>query len=688
MSPVPSPALENVIVGNDAGWILAFYREKNRAIEKKPVLVINSAQYHAEIQATLPGGLEGGTYSFVVEGLIDEHYGQLTPKLIVRLYLYWRDTNRSVTGYLANLVGITGLTDSLNKDELKQALVAELAIVSVSRKLGAKRYETTIQAQERIFKALSKRVIKPLSKVTPLQLLQKIQKLTGTEIKPYGLTKKGLMPGTKDLSSAATGLEKGNTYVKEIADLAAAMEAATGKYGRGMVLIRNGVLHFGPRPIPLKDKTAKAANQPKRLTLRTGLIEAKVEGLTDSDPFFDDSKSANPSTKAQQRQFTLTLKGRPDLKPGDLVQFEPPKEDVIQATGSLLGSLVGAFGGSVVTSLGDELKHPVTLYITSVKHSLGKTSGFSTVVSGEEILDPKQPWDPRSPEGSQPVAMDSAKPTADTAVRAAQAVKQIANSGTASKRFSEVGEVRQVTTKGKGSETELPGQTLTVWRGLKASDRRSNQANRLAIERDAPLELAGVAYATPFAWGKCGLVLPRYPGTRVALIHRNGQAQDPLEVGALWEMGKGPDSQPGDWWLILPAEVPSEARGAIDEDAKPKPYEGKVTQDLIDAEGNRIIEVGELTIRVGKDNLQKAGERPKRPEKNEEKNSVTIEHTKEGSKIVMNPDGSVEITAKTIKLKSKSKKKEEGIELDAGQGTITMIAHKVDVQVSDSMNVH
>jgi hypothetical protein len=162
------------------------------------------------------------------------------------------------------------------------------------------------------------------------------------------------------------------------------------------------------------------------------------------------------------------------------------------------------------------------------------------------------------------------------------------------------------------------------------------------------------------------------------MAHRNGQGSDPVEVGALWESGHGPDSQAGDWWLILPVDVPESARSTISDTTTPKEHTGKVSQDLIDAEGNRIIEVGELTIRIGKDGLKNAGERPDRPD---DKDSITIEHTKGESKIVMKPDGSVTITAKKI-------------EFDAGSGDITMKAKNVNinaddvkVQVKNSMDV-
>ena len=124
------------------------------------------------------------------------------------------------------------------------------------------------------------------------------------------------------------------------------------------------------------------------------------------------------------------------------------------------------------------------------------------------------------------------------------------------------------------------------------------------------MPLDGVPYATPFAWGRCGLVLPRYPGTRVAAAFRNGDADDPIDVGALWESGQGPESEPGDWWLILPGDVPRRRRGQhAGRRAAPPEHTGKATNDLIDADGNRVIEVGGLTVRVGRTPAA-AGQRP------------------------------------------------------------------------------
>ena len=656
-------------IGNDAGWALKFY-QGNEPYNELPVLRVED--YYAEIQATLQSGLEGGTYTFTIEGLIDEHYKKLKQLIsapgrrsdaVVKLYLYWRDVNTNVGGYLANAIGIGDLLGGSAVPE--EALVAELAIHSISRKAGSRRYETTIQAKERVYTALCSRLPAPVHGDNLQAVLETVKMNTGIRgITPYELTE------VSSLQADAINFEQGNTYKQEFQQLANALEQATNKRGRGMLLIRDGILHVGVRSFPLE-------GDPKELTYASGLIEIESSGSMESDPNSDPADA--PPRKPE---FRLTLKGRPDIKPGDVVKVDLPPEDVLQTTPDFGDAILG-IAGSLLPAIGGGLENPVNLYVNSVQHRLGRTSGFSTVVTTVQIKDLNQAWDEHSPSGSHPSAPVSSASSADSGTQAAQAVRQLAEGSASARRFADIGEVRSVQTSGRGSETEPPGQTLTTWRGLVAPDGRRNQANRLALQREQPSILPGIPYATPFAWGKCGLVVPRYPGTRVVVLHRNGQANDPLDVGALWESGHGPDSQAGDWWLILPVDIPESQRATIAEDATPEEHTGKVSQDLIDAEGNRIIEVGELTIRVGKDSLKDAGERPGRPD---DEGSITIEHTKEGSKIVMKPDGSVEITAKKIKFDTSQSNGD--IELDAGQGNITMNANNVNVNVNASMNVN
>jgi len=213
-----------------------------------------------------------------------------------------------------------------------------------------------------------------------------------------------------------------------------------------------------------------------------------------------------------------------------------------------------------------------------------------------------------------------------------------------------------------------------VWRGIGPADGRGNQSRRLPIQRPSGAPAVDIPYATPFAWGKCGLVLPRYPGTRVVVTHRHGRPDEAIDIGALWESAHGPDSNPGDWWLILPVGVEGD-RAAIQGDAPPQEHKQKVTNDLIDGDGNRVIEVGELRIRVGRDSLGNAGERPERPQLQD---GVTIEHADGGALITIDKEGNIVIMAK------------KNLDLISEEGDVNIKASKgkVDVTVQSEMNIH
>jgi len=207
-----------------------------------------------------------------------------------------------------------------------------------------------------------------------------------------------------------------------------------------------------------------------------------------------------------------------------------------------------------------------------------------------------------------------------------------------------------------------------IWRSLGVDDGDMYAAARVSFADDASAELAAMPYATPFAWGPCGLVLPRYPGMRVLLEHRNGSSSDPIDVGALWDWGRAPDSQAGDFWLILPAAIPPDQRTSLKSDDTPANPVGKATNDLIDADGNRVIEVGTLTIRVGTDTLKDAGTRPA-----SEASTVHIQHAK-GSKITIDQDGNVTVhSAADLTL--------------SAIGKMTLDASSVAVTVSSTMDV-
>jgi len=627
--------LDRIKIGNDAGWGLTFHEEKEGKVVEEPVLPLSRDDYYAEISAELPEGLEGGSYTFTVEGMTDEHYGKIAQKgddqpTVIRLHLFWRDTNSSIGGYVSSLAGIT---DRVGTRFDEESLVAELTIKKVSRQKGARHYEAKIEATERVFKKLSARVSTPVKGETPLETAKKLAKSFKLDVEKSEFTprKTGSKPNPYEGSKKREEGDRAKA-VDIMKALGKSMEQSSGKFGRGMLLIRKGKLIIGEREFVEKNV--------KPLTWTSGLIAVKADGVLDVEVAEDPKKpgaQAKPEKKPPKRKkYKLTLKGRPDLFPGDLVQFDPPVEEVATTLGSWAGIVGDLVKGPLLPT--DEMKNPTYLYISGVSHKLGRKSGFQTVVSGVEIKSLDDPWDKGPP--SQKVS--SATPEG----RAVNALQKQMKGLVEAQRLDEVAEVRSMTVSGT---EEPPSQTLLLWRGIAQPDGNPNAGRRLPITRPSPAPAEGSAYLTPYAWGKTGLVLPRYPGTRVLVSHRGGEREDAIDVGALWESGHGPESEPGDWWLILPIDVPKHRRQTLPEGAVPEEHIGKVSQDLIDAEGNRIIEVGELTVRVGLNKMKNAGERPEHPQV---RKAVTIEHAVGGASIVIDEDGTITIHGKRIDIKS------------------------------------
>ena len=653
-------------IGNIAGWALSFHRESAGVIDTgASALFVRSDDYGASLSATLPAGLGGGSYEFSIQGLTDEDYTKIAQgsegPSVVRLYLYWRDANSTVAGYLANLAGIGDLLAGPSVDELGDALVSELHIKAVTRRAGELRYETVIKAQERVFWQLSHtRPPESINSATISAAATALAEQAQIPIVLHGF-EGGELPASSSehAGDEQTWVQSGESADRAFGHLAAAVEEATRKGGRGIAVIRNGTLHFGVRPIPLE-------GEEKTLLVANGLIEAKA-------------KENEEGTESSRRRFELTLKGRGDIKPGDLVRFDAPPEEFPVTTPALGAALLGAFGGSILPAQEEPFANETHLYVDSVKHTLSPGAAFSTIVTGTVIEDLAAAWDEpdeATAGAERPATGRGDGRSADPAGRAAAAVRRLVDRVVAERRHAAIAEVRACHAENADSG-EPPAQTTRVFRGLAAGDGRPHQARRLEINRDTPTAIDGVAYLTPFAWGKCGLVLPRYPGTRVLLLHRDGRDNDPVDAGALWTSGQGPTSEPGDYWLILPAEVEDGARASIDDAAAPEAYTGKVSQDLIDPRGDRVIEVGSLTIRFGAGNLRAAGEKP-----TPGTDPVTIEHEDGKARITIDQDGNITLeSAASINIRAA-----DG-DLNLTAKTINIEADDVVVSVANSMDV-
>lgn len=666
-----SPSVTELMAGNDAGWLLSFHTEerqggKLRVNEVRAELEVGRDQYYADIRASLPGGLEGGIYTFTIEGLTDSDYARVAGGRapVVKLYLYWRETIGGVGGALASLAGLTDVPVGVTSQQIPQAHVATLRVESVTRRAGARRYETTITARERAFDVVA---TTPLCAAVDKPIEQAVRELLGThagfdDFSWWGFPPNLACPPATVPTAPAPNvvLTQGQTILALLNQLGGKMEEASGNYGRGMFLIRQGRLHVGVRPTPL------FPGPPIELTPEGGLVETQALQPVPSDPTFDVCAGLKSGANApSRRQFQLTLKGRPDVWPGDLVRFDAPPQETAGGLGSLGGALQ-----SFVPQVG--VPNDVQLYVTSVDHRLSRTAGFVSTLSGVEVGS-TDIWDCHTVahrNGGAPATTAGGEET-----QAAQAVRTAASALIEEKAWSHVGEARGLTAK--GSQAVQP-QTETVWRGLDPGDGQGNQSRRLAIARPSSAPLADVPYASPFAWGSCGLVLPRYPGTRVLLSHCDGRHDEPVDVGALWADGEGPEAKEGDWWLILP--VGASTKPPAGEKDAPTAHKGKVTQDLTDASGNRWIEAGELTVRVGTDKLKDAGKRPDDPP---DRGGLTILHPKTEAKIQIKSDGTIVIESpKKLELTGK-----DGIAISAPGKDVTIDAANVKVTVSGAMDV-
>ncbi len=298
-------------------------QSQTKLIRDRPKLLISRDDYFAEIEAVLPGDFSPGKFTFVVEGLIDEHYAQIAPDDVVRLYLFWRDTS-SAPGGPPNLAGIVDRLNDLTVELLHDFLVAELVVTRVSRRAGARRYETTIEARERVFMRLrGPGLPDSLGTNTFADAAKKLVDGLDISVDLFGFTPSGNVANTP---SAHPGDEKmpldpEKTRARAMADLGKALEQAhKDKRGRGMLLIRRGKLLVGPRDIPLVPVLD--------LSYRNGLIESVLD-KPQSEPSLDDPVKPPDPAKTQYR---LTLKGRPDILPGDVVRFRPAPEDLAHTT--------------------------------------------------------------------------------------------------------------------------------------------------------------------------------------------------------------------------------------------------------------------------------------------------------------------------------------------------------------------
>jgi hypothetical protein len=140
--------------------------------------------------------------------------------------------------------------------------------------------------------------------------------------------------------------------------------------------------------------------------------------------------------------------------------------------------------------------------------------------------------------------------------------------------------------------------------GQTATGEETQLSINSAVRQDKDHVYQSKPIASAFAWRKCGLVTPVYPGMKGLVVHNRAVASDGIVAGYIWSRQPDfapPSNQSGDWWLCLP----------IDFDATQPPGDStKAANDLTANNGCRIIELKGLNITVGAEGLKEIGNRP------------------------------------------------------------------------------
>ena len=200
----------------------------------------------------------------------------------------------------------------------------------------------------------------------------------------------------------------------------------------------------------------------------------------------------------------------------------------------------------------------------------------------------------------------------------------------------EVGKVKQYTPGESGDAKHRS----TLYFGQRFDKTETQPSIRAEVETDEHQLLRNKAMVSPFAWHKCGLVVPVYPGMKALLNHNLNLPSDALVTGFLWSDKpplEPPKNKVGDWWLCLPIDFDS---------SNPPTDSTKAANDLIANNGKRVIEVKGLKITIGEDKLPSVGARPSEGEDNE----FLIEH-KSGTRFKIAANGSLSIEASNISIK-------------------------------------
>ena len=647
----------DVAPGTMPAWAVVFSAESPSGL--KHLLTAGSDTYDGSVSATLPFDLEGGRYEVVIEGLTDDDYQRIRltsgTRLAAAIHLWWRDTPAGVLGDLARAAGIGDLFGGGAASPPAGSLVATIRVDTLRRQAGGRRYDTVISGRERVVARLAERAIRDGRCYESLDAAARaIADSAGIDLVRHGLDTLTPPPNLQNFADVRPG--SALQAMRNVRDQAA---AARKKQGLSAAVVRDGVLHVGEWTA----RKAGTAPLPVIHVLDTSGGLVRAERGADADVR---EATTGPQPPKPRAKVTATALGRPDLKPGDVVQLPLPAEDypALAPTGPglpLLRDLTSLLGPGA-----DQAEDPTACLVTQVTHRLSRRQGFVTTIQASVLRSDDDGWDPvteASQEDPRTGREQRGSKPADHATGAAGAVEGVARA------------VAQRNTGARlraGQVRAHPGSpavqnTSDLWYATAPTDGMPGELRRVEITPDQHGELTGIPVVTPFAYGGYGLVLPRYPGSRVLLADTGG-GRDVVDLGGVWEDGVTPPAKPGDWWLVLPISLPTDDLTA-DADSTP-PKSDDASHDLIDGDGRRVIEVAGLTLRV----IDEPTKCDKRPDPGDT-GTVVIENVQGSSsaRIVIKADGSITVSGKSITFQATN--------------DINLKASNVKVKVSGTMDV-
>jgi hypothetical protein len=645
-------------IGRVPCWALRFFDEAEGGGKGDEILVVDHDFHTAEIAVSLQGGLTAGRFVAKIGRLRADAFGKLAEKQIQSVDR--GENGREGPKRIYVELAMWWANPMLPAGDFDDARVIEtFRLTKMTREVEGLDVVTHIEGRRALYDRLSLMRTPTGDGIEAADTLAAVQ----AALEAAGLTAGEdflVHPPLGAPVPAAQRLPPDKPMLTVLKKLRQQMiRQPPYRRGRPLYLIRGGKIHVGPwRPIPhheaggggLLGAVVNAvvelfdAGLEKEMTAAVGLLTVKNAGTT---AILGADETAVGDEPPERTNWELRAAGRQDIHPGDVLNFKKPSETA---------GLFGGFGlPSLPAGLGGDEDETVHLYVSDVAHKFSRNDGWITTVTGIQVsAGGDDAWDEvQTREGELPHDGDEAD-ASTPAGRVARSVRRRIDHAFATRPISAIGEVRghaTETTEAMGV-VQVAAQTTTVLRGILDLG-GPRQARLDDIDRDLGDLQSNIPYATNFAWGPFGQVLPRYPGMRVMLLNHRSNDADPVEIGALWQTPDGEASrtptntQTGDWWLILPAYGDSAPPGPADGTDAVAPDTGlKASHDLIAASGERVIEVNGFTIRAFEaGSMNGPADRPAGAASDADKGGILIEQVDGGSTIKMLKDGTVEIVA-------------------------------------------